>query len=157
MIKDCINHINICIDNTEKKISKMSEEELSKKNVFSKWSRKEILGHLVDWAAISHSRFIRAQIDQPPFELRKYEQNKWVDIQHYNNLPTEDIFKLWKAYNKHLIHVISIIPKEKLSTSINIVIDRPMMIKAKISSKAFTLNWLINDYVYHLESHLESF
>ena len=101
----------------------ISAEEFSLKPVPHKWSKKEILGHLIDSAANNHQRFIRAQFETP---VIFYEQD------------------LWEAYNRHLAHVIEQIPQQNLSkTSIG------------KDGTACTLEFLINDYLNHLEFHLE--
>jgi hypothetical protein len=45
-----------------------------------KWTRKEILGHLVDSAANNHQRFVRVQVENP-FLWPGYEQDAWVACQ----------------------------------------------------------------------------
>src|SRR5262245_20064045 len=66
-----------------------------------KWSRKEILGHLIDSAANNHQRFVRLQITNR-VDLPGYQQDHWVRLQHYQEDKWVDIVSLWQAYNKHL-------------------------------------------------------
>ncbi len=55
----------------------------------------------------------------------------------------ETIVNLWEAYNRHLAHVIKNIPAEKLNqTSIG------------KDGNAATLQFLAEDYLSHLEYHL---
>ena len=46
-----------------------------------KWSKREILGHLIDSAANNHQRFVRAQ-QSPRLEFPRYAQDDWVAVQH---------------------------------------------------------------------------
>ncbi|QMU30805.1 hypothetical protein [Adhaeribacter radiodurans] len=46
-----------------------------------KWSRQEILGHLIELAANNHQRFVRAPIEDTPSIF--YHQDEWVNIQAY--------------------------------------------------------------------------
>ena len=116
-------------------------EEFSLKPVPHKWSKKEILGHLIDSAANNHQRFIRAQFETP---VIFYEQDLWVSIQNYQSESPELLIFLWEAYNRHLAHVIEQIPQQNLSkTSIG------------KDGTVCTLEFLINDYLNHLEFHLE--
>ena len=107
-----------------------------------KWSRKEIIGHLIDSASNNHQRFIRAQqvstLSFPP-----YEQNHWSASQHCNERPWADLLNLWHAYNAHLAHVIEHIPDAHLSV--------PCVIE---SNAPVTLEFLVTDYVVHLRHHL---
>ena len=108
-----------------------------------KWSRKQIIGHLIDSASNNHQRFIRAQqvsaLSFPP-----YEQNHWVGSQHYNERSWSDLVTLWHAYNAHLSHVIAHLPEGSL--------DVPCVIE---SGEPVTLGFLASDYVVHLRHHLK--
>src|SRR5262249_11867168 len=45
-----------------------------------KWSKKEIIGHLIDSAANNHQRFIRLQLNQR-IEIPGYDGDDWVRVQ----------------------------------------------------------------------------
>src|SRR6516225_3127612 len=85
-----------------------SEEHLSP----GKWSRKEILGHLIDSASNNHQRFVRTQfanqVSFPP-----YAQTQWVETQGYQSESWENLIHLWATFNRHLIHLVSQIPEDK--------------------------------------------
>ncbi|MCB0841112.1 MAG: DinB family protein, partial [Bacteroidetes bacterium] len=66
-----------------------------------KWSSKEILGHLIDSAANNHRRFVQAAY-QDDFVFDGYDQDKWVAVQRYNEVPWIFLLDLWKSYNLHL-------------------------------------------------------
>ena len=122
------------------KLRKISSEDLLFKPSPEKWSKKELIGHLIDSAATNHQRFVRAQFETP---VIYYEQDNWVSLQHYQSEEIETIINLWEAYNRHLAHVINHIPTLKLS-ELSIGKD----------GKAYTLEFLIQDYLTHLEYHL---
>ena len=71
------------------------------------WSKKEILGHLIDSAANNHQRFVRATQnvaeDFPP-----YDPNRWVAVQRYNEMNWADLVDLFIHYNFHLCRVIDV-------------------------------------------------
>ncbi|MGD1007137.1 MAG: DinB family protein [Ignavibacteriaceae bacterium] len=108
-----------------------------------KWSKKEILGHLIDSAANNHQRFVRAAqsiaADFPP-----YNQNRWVEVQSYNKLKWQDIIELFYQYNIHISNVIDFLPEEVLTNSVNIGKENPV-----------TLEFVITDYLRHLKHHVE--
>lgn len=60
----------------------IDEKDASLRPGPGKWSKKEILGHLIDSAANNHQRFVRLQLAQR-LELPGYEQEGWVSVQHY--------------------------------------------------------------------------
>ena len=57
-------------------LSAISEDAAAQKPNPSKWSKKEILGHLIDSAANNHQRFIRLQLARE-IGLPGYEQDNW--------------------------------------------------------------------------------
>jgi len=81
-----------------------------------KWSKKQILGHLIDSAANNHQRFIRMQMSR---ELRfpGYEQTEWVRLNRYEQRPWQELVVLWAAYNRHLADVMEHIAPGAISRS----------------------------------------
>ncbi|PYQ41688.1 MAG: hypothetical protein DMF77_15140 [Acidobacteria bacterium] len=59
-----------------------------------KWSRKQVLGHLIDSAANNHQRFVRGQLG-PSLAFPGYEQDKWVAAQAYQQRSWADLVALW--------------------------------------------------------------
>ena len=108
-----------------------------------KWSRKQILGHLIDSAANNHQRFVRAQ-EQPSLVFPGYAQNHWVSCQRYSERAWSDLVALWESYNRHLAHVVASIPEERRATWCVIGDGEPV-----------TLGFLVTDYIRHLRHHLE--
>ena len=106
-----------------------------------KWSKKQILGHLIDSAANNHQRFVRCQFEEQP--LISYNQDKWNEAGHYQEMDTRHLTRLWLVYNLHLAKLIALIPEEK---------GKRKCLTAP--GTAVTLEFLINDYVVHLEHHL---
>jgi hypothetical protein len=108
------------------------------------WSRKEILGHLIDSASNNHQRFVRAQIS-PPLSFPGYEQEAWVRTQDYAGRPWSELVLLWHGYNRHLVHVMSRIPSAAFANEC-VCPGRP--------DEPATLGDHMTDYVDHLEHHL---
>jgi DinB superfamily len=121
----------------------MMPDELAKKPLSpGKWSRKEVVGHLVDSAANNHQRFVRAALKD---ELRYpgYQQTGWVALQNYREEAWGDLLALWKAFNLHIAHVIESIPEERFDQLLVVGENEPV-----------TLRFLIEDYVDHLRKHV---
>jgi hypothetical protein len=141
MIHQAIEKLNGLCSSVPATLRQFSEEELTLKPSPGKWSKKELLGHLIDSATINHQRFVRAQFETP---VVFYDQDKWVNIQAYQEENSTLLITLWETYNRHLVHVIKQIPQDKLlRTSIG------------KDEKHLTLEFLIEDYVNHLEHHLK--
>jgi hypothetical protein len=107
------------------------------------WSKKEILGHLIDSATNNHQRFVRAQL-VPRLDFPGYEQASWVRSQAYATEPWPDLVNLWLLLNRHLLHVIRSMPEAAFSHEIAIGGKPPL-----------TLSALIADYLSHLNHHLD--
>jgi hypothetical protein len=121
----------------------ISESDSSVRPSAGKWSKKEILGHLIDSASNNHQRFVRGQLSSE-IKLPEYEQENWVRAQGYQTESWESLIALWKAYNFHLLHVAAAIPADRLSSLCFIGDNEPV-----------TLEFLVTDYVRHLKHHIQ--
>lgn len=125
------------------RLLEFSLEQASQRPAAGKWSKKEILGHLIDSAANNHQRFVRAQYTNPLI-LPKYEQDQWVSLQAYQDSDWRFLVNLWADYNRHLAHVISRVGQEYLTVQCKIGPYEPA-----------TLEFIITDYLDHLKHHLK--
>src|SRR5882724_8630880 len=82
----------------------VTETEMTHKPSPSRWSKKEILGHLIDSAQSNIRRFVVAKYEDTPFI--KYNQDKWVSIAGYQDYDTTDIINLWYLLNKHIAQIL---------------------------------------------------
>ena len=121
----------------------LRDDEVSAARAPGKWTRKEILGHLIDSAANNHQRFVRAQFSDP-FSWPGYEQDSWVSVHRYQERPWAELVELWSALNHHVAVVVEGVAAEKLQTACLIG-----------GGEAVTLEWLMRDYLRHMEHHLE--
>ena len=122
-------------------LSAIPEDAASKKPAPNKWSKKEILGHLIDSAANNHQRFMRLQL-QTEISLPGYDQDDWVRLNHYQQRTWNEIVTLWSAYNRHLASVIESLDDSALGH----VWHSP--------DGDVTLEFIASDYVRHLKHHL---
>ena len=106
------------------------------------WSRKQVLGHLIDSASNNHQRFVRASL-QGSLEFPGYDQDGCVRVQAIQDAPWPVLVALWVSYNRFLAHVIARLPVDKL--------EAPCRIGA---GQTVTLRFLVEDYLAHLLHHL---
>lgn len=107
------------------------------------WSRKEELGHLIDSAVNNHARFVRASLE-PEFRGLGYDQEGWVRAHGYHDLPWPELISSWEQHNRLLLHVVRRIPEDRLET--------PCFIG---TAPAVDLRFLIEDYIAHMQHHLD--
>lgn len=107
-----------------------------------KWTRKQILGHLIDSACNNHQRFVRAALDGS-YAGPDYAQQNWVDIHGYADMPWSELVHWWTVQNAILEHVIARIPDKSRDVECRVQNDPPMPLHA-----------IIEDYVRHLQHHI---
>ena len=82
-----------------------------------------------------------------------YDQEQWVMIQHYEDEDWPALIQLWKSYNDHLAHVIAHIPAAVLQQRRwPHTLDR-IAWQTVSADKPATLEYLIRDYIGHLNDH----
>ena len=143
MVKNIASELTQVVDSATEKLKTFDEQLVSQKDNPSKWSIKEIIGHLIDSATNNHQRFIRAQ-ESDILVFPKYEQDHWVSVQAYNDISWTELVDLWRLYNRHMAYVMVQIPEDKLSVECKIGPYEPV-----------TLNFLVEDYLAHLKHHLK--
>src|SRR5919204_3614460 len=87
------------------KLRQIGDANASLRPAPGKWSKKEILGHLVDSAANNHQRFVRLQL-MSRIDLPGYDGDEWVRIQRYQDRPWGELIELWRNYNIQLASLI---------------------------------------------------
>jgi hypothetical protein len=121
-------------------LMQIPEEEFSNRPAPEKWSKKEILGHLIDSANNNHQRFVRAQFENEP--RISYQQDDWVKHNRYQEMDRELLVNLWSNYNLFIAALAARLPEESLKKTCN------------SNGTAHSLEWLVIDYLKHLEHHL---
>ena len=123
-------------------LRQVSEAESNRPVLKGGWSRKQVLGHLIDSASNNHQRFVRAAL-QGSLEFPRYDQDGFVRVQAVESVLWPILVALWSSYNLYLAHVIAHLPADKLEAPCRIGEDDPV-----------TLRFLAEDYLTHLLHHL---
>ena len=120
-------------------LERISEDELALKPSTGKWSKKELLGHLIDSAQNNVRRFIVAQYEEDPKII--YDQDFWVAAAGYQHYHSKDLVQYWILINKHICSVLKNMPAAAAQ-------------RICITQERHTIEWLANDYNKHLLHHL---
>jgi hypothetical protein len=139
---EAITRFELILQNAPKRLVDIADQDAGRKPDPARWSKKEILGHLIDSAANNHQRFIRAQF-VPLLEITSYQQEPWVDANAYASESWADLVNLWLLLNRHLLHVLRNMPKDALEHRVAIEGHPPV-----------TLYGVIVDYLRHMDNHL---
>ena len=135
------------------KLADISEQLASEKPDADKWSKKEILGHLIDSAINNHRRF-KTFLHQEHLVFDGYNQDNEVVMNDYQHRPFTDINNLWSGMNQQIIQVIKTIPHERLTKKYPQHNYHKIGFKRIPEKEQSTIQYLILDYIGHLEHHL---
>ncbi|HMB62547.1 MAG TPA: DinB family protein [Eudoraea sp.] len=124
-------------------IAESSETELALKPTPEKWSKKEILGHLVDSGINNLQRFTEIQFESKPYKIRNYNQDELVRVNDYQHSETREIVDFWVAVNQRIKSLM----EQQSEKTLNFKIE---LDHGNISD----LRFLMKDYVDHMEHHL---
>ena len=106
------------------------------------WTRKQIVGHMLDSAANNRQRFVRASIHSS-FVGPDYAQDGWVAAHGYASQPWATLLHWWKVEHEILAAVVDRIPEERFEAICTVGDNGPV-----------TLRFVVEDYFRHQRWHL---
>ena len=133
------SQLEILINEYLPQLNAIDEEQFSKKLSPVKWSKKEVIGHLIDSAQNNIRRFIVAQYEDNP--SISYNQDKWVAICNYQQMDSSLVIQLWYLLNKQIISILEHTPADKAQLTCS-------------NGNTHTIEWLAEDYIKHLKHHM---
>ena len=131
------------VEAAEIALRRVTGEESARPVLNGGWSRKQVLGHLIESASNNHQRFVRAALADA-LDFPAYDTPGSVRIQAAESAAWPMLVELWASYNRFLAHVIRHLPAAKLQVVCRIGSNPPL-----------SLRHLVEDYVRHLVHHLE--
>jgi hypothetical protein len=141
-MRELSDQLRCLVEAAEPGLRRIPESESMRPALPGGWSRKQVLGHLIDSASNNHQRFVRAML-QPSLDFPGYDQEGDVRVQAVQEADWVLLVSLWAAYNRYLAHLIGQIPPSRL--------DMPCRIGAR---EPVTLGFLASGYITHLHHHL---
>lgn len=144
LVGEAKNEVLMLVGQALLDFNKISKESWDEKPNPIKWSRKELLGHLIDSASNNLRRLIVGQYEQGTKIV--YHQDEWVAYQNYQEMDVDEVKTLWKLMNDQIARVIGRIPQSKLDNTCD---------TGKGKVEVHTLVYFIEDYIVHLKYHLK--
>jgi hypothetical protein len=142
-MQQAITELETLISGYSLRFSKIPPDEFTAKPNPKKWSKQEVLGHLIDSAHNNLRRFIVGQYSQN--DKIVYEQDFWNDCNQYNSMAQGDVITLWVLMNKRIFEVLRNMPADKYGNLVD---------TGKGSIELKSLQWLAEDYIKHMKHHI---
>ena len=139
---------------TGKQIQDMEEDRLTSKPAPNKWSKIEILGHLIDSAYNNHQRFLRAW-DTDDLIFAGYDQEAWVHKNNYQKRDVKEVIQMFIAVNNHIANLINQLDEELLNKTTTNHNFHKIGMRPIAKGSPTNLAYLIDDYIYHMKHHLK--
>ncbi len=143
-MKSTLPRLRETMEMVERYFTAQPDTILNHKPTSEKWSKKEILGHLIDSAINNIKRFTDCQISQRSYQMVEYRQAELVAVNEYQTADASELLNLWLALNRR----IGAIMKNQTETSLS----TPLVLSDGTPSD---LKFLMTDYVDHLEHHVK--
>lgn len=152
-MKNYSNQLQQIISKAAPILKALDEDAFSHRPAPKKWSKKEILGHLIDSAYNNHQRFIRAE-KQGNLIFAGYDQVNWVIKNNYQQRALAELVDTWATSHNHLAILLAQLPAaayEKQYTDHNF---HQICMVQPAEAEPTSLAYLVEDYIFHLEHHL---
>jgi ClpA/ClpB-like protein len=113
------------------------------------WTRKEALGHLIDWA-MAYQQWLICALTESKLAAAGYPDEAAVAIQGYDEFSWTATVDLWMSLNRLLVHVLLRIPEDKASVPCRIGIADPVPLTALVARYVERSQDIVGQIVAHL-------
>ena len=144
MPKALANRLLHTVETEEQALRAITEPEASAAGrTTDAWSRKQELGHLIDSATNNRVRFVVSALEGA-YSGATYDGRGWVELGGYAAARWTELTELWALLNRALARVVEHIPDSRLKAECKVGTGDPV-----------SLEFLINDYILHMQHHLD--
>ncbi|MEO0470112.1 MAG: GNAT family N-acetyltransferase [Bacteroidota bacterium] len=131
------------IESVPKRFFALGENHIQEPVAEGKWSRKQILGHLIDSAANNWQRHARIIGLSEPYQILSYPQDVLARANHWQELAADQLIDLWRSLNQQMLFLIS----QATDHIETIEVVNP-------DGKKVPFSFWLEDYIVHLDHHL---
>jgi hypothetical protein len=139
-----IDELNVIVKDFTPRISSIPSREFVAKPDPLKWSKIEVLGHLIDSAHNNLRRFICGQYESSSPHI-VYNQDFWVAANNYSTANPEHLIQLWRLLNERICAILEAMPVANYARQCN---------SGKEAPELHSLSSYAEDYIKHLKHHL---
>lgn len=147
-IKHISDELETLIKLWQVKLAGLPEEVSRGKRNGQNRNIRQIVGHMVDSATNNTHRIVHMHYQDSPISYPDYanlgNNDRWIDIQNYQEEDWDLLVNLWTAVNRHIVHLIRQVDERKLE-------------KVWLSAlgEEVSLRDMISDYPRHFKLHLD--
>jgi len=140
--------IHAILKEWEPRLESLPVETITERKNSQERTIKMILGHLIDSTSNNIHRIVHLQYQTSPLTFPNYatfgNNDRWIEIQNYQDEDWQQMIQLWKYSTLHFCHVINNVNDDKLE---NEWIAGP--------DSKITLEKMIIYFLDHLKLHLK--
>jgi hypothetical protein len=147
IIPDITLELMDLIERWETNLKALSGNTISVKRNSQERTIKQILGHMVDSASNNTHRIVHLHYQESPISYPDYanlgNNNRWINIQNYQEEDWDLLISLWSATHRHIAHVITQTDPEKLNS-----------VWTSALGEQVSLKDMITDFPRHFKLHI---
>ena len=126
---------------------------MANKPAAGKWSKQEILGHLIDSGRNNLKRFDQA-LRQMHLIFDGYDQDDAVVQADYQEAGWQTLVDQWASLNRQIVEHVASISEDKLSDTTQEHNFHKIGMREVEKNALLGLGYLVEDYLFHLEHHI---
>ena len=141
------------LEHTTPRLETLDTEDWQQRAAPDKWSKQEILGHLIDSAYHNHLRFVYAP-RMPNLVFDGYPQPYLVSANRYQQREPGELIRTWEQANLNMAYMLEGLPVEVINRETTDHNFHTLCMYKIDEGAPSSLGYLVWDYLAHMEHHL---
>jgi hypothetical protein len=125
LLQPTISGLQQLVENTAARLREFADSYGDQRLKRKPWTRKEALGHLIEWAMV-HRQWVTGALMESKLRAAGYPDEAAVAAQHYADFPWAETVDLWVSLNRLLIHALLRVPESKFDMPCRLGIAEPV-------------------------------
>lgn len=124
-LEPSIRALQDLLDSTAEHLNSYSDSYGDQRLKRRPWTRKEALGHLIDWA-MAHQQWFARALTESKVTAARYPDEPEVAATQYADFSWTLTVDLWVSLNRLLVHVLLRMPEDKSGVPCRVGIAEPI-------------------------------